>query len=72
MYDKDGNYRCDRCGKIDDITVIDYYDFASNVSADLEGVELCGDCYNEFMARQKKVMDDFKRELKFDWRRDKE
>ena len=72
MYRKDGEYVCDRCGKVADITVVDTCDFAVNVTQDLEGVELCGDCYNDLLARQKKVVDDFKRELKFDWRRDKE
>lgn len=72
MYRKDGEYVCDRCGKVADITVVDTCDFAVNVAQDLEGVELCGDCYNDLLARQKKVVDDFKGELKFDWRKDKE
>lgn len=73
MYCENGSFRCDRCGKMieDDVTVLDTTDYAQNLS-DLEGVELCADCYDEFMAEQKKVIDSFVNSLQFDWHKDNE
>ena len=73
MYRKDGEYVCDRCGKVihDNPTVLDDGDYASNL-ADFEGVELCAECYDSFMERQRKIYDLFRSQLCFDWRRDKE
>ena len=77
MYDKDGNYRCDRCGKIIEgsmPTVVDDNDYAFMVLDDpgLEGTELCDECYDFLIEGQTKFLEDFKASLKFNWRTDKE
>ena len=73
MYD-DGDYRCDKCGRVikESVpTVLDTNDYAQNI-ADLEGVELCIHCYCEFMAEQEKVLSKFRASLQFDWHKDDE
>ena len=54
-------YVCDRCGKDIDSsmpTVVDSYDFAPNLElpGNIEGMELCGDCYDKFMGAQREAI----------------
>ena len=76
MYNsKCGLYFCDKCGAVidGDPTVIDTNDWGVNVDTDsLEGIEVCADCYLNFMGEQKEICQRFLSELKFNWRKDKE